>query len=258
VPIKIIDKGYKALMSVFTGVRKTTITVGVHAADGKEPHAGGQFGETVADIANIHEFGAPGIPQRSFLRAWFDENQAKTKEATKRMAQSVLKGKRTRKQAVNILAQSFVGQIQRRIAVGIPPPNSPLTIKLKGSSKPLIDTGQLRTSITYAIDGDVKESKASIKRKAKQKRDKKKAREQRVKEVKKKASQLFRQARKQVQRGAKKSAKSAQRAAKRAAKSVRRSIKRSAKQARRSIRVGAKTAKKVARTFRRKRRRRKS
>ena len=30
-------------------------------------------------------------------------------------------------------------------------PNSPLTIRLKGSDKPLIDTGELRKSITYVI-----------------------------------------------------------------------------------------------------------
>ncbi len=246
--LRIIDKGYKALMSAFTGKRKTTITVGIHAADGSQPHAGGQFGETVADIATIHEFGAPGIPQRSFLRAWFDENRQKTQEATKRMAQSVLKGKRTRADAVNILAQSFVAQIQRRIALGIPPPNSPRTIALKGSSKPLIDTGQLRTSITYAIDGDVKESKAASKRKA----AKKKARAKQVKEVKKQARQLFKQAQRQVQRGAKKAVRSARRAPKQASKVARRvtkSVKRIAK-------TSSKVVKKTARTFRRKRRKR--
>lgn len=30
-------------------------------------------------------------------------------------------------------------------------PNSPLTIKMKGSSRPLIDTGALRQSITYVV-----------------------------------------------------------------------------------------------------------
>ncbi len=153
--VKVIDRGLNKLLTAFQGKPKRVITVGIHAADGKEPHKNGH-GETLADIAAIHEFGAPGIPQRSFLRAWFDENQQKTKEATKRMAQSVLQGKRTRNQAIELLAQTFVAQIQRRIAQGIQPPNSPVTIALKGSSTPLIDTGQLRTSITYAIDGELK------------------------------------------------------------------------------------------------------
>ncbi len=159
--IRIIDRGYNALMRVFKGEPKTKITVGVHHADGAKPHGDG---ETIADIAQLHEFGADGIPQRSFLRAWFDENKAKTREASKRMAQSVLKGKRTREQAIDILAQAFVAQIQRRIAQGISPPNSPDTIASKGSSTPLIDKGLLRTAITYAIDGEIKRGKPSVKR----------------------------------------------------------------------------------------------
>ena len=34
------------------------------------------------------------------------------------------------------------------------PPNSPKTVKLKGSSNPLIDTGTLRKSITYVVKED--------------------------------------------------------------------------------------------------------
>ena len=34
-------------------------------------------------------------------------------------------------------------------------PNSPLTKRVKGSSKPLMDTGQLRASITYVVNKDV-------------------------------------------------------------------------------------------------------
>ncbi len=202
--VRVIDRGLNKLLSVFTGKQKTRITVGIHAVDGKEPHAGGQFGETVADIAALSEFGAPGIPQRSFLRAWFDENQAKTKEATKRMAQSVLKGKRTRAQAIELLAQSFVGQIQRRIAQGIAPPNSPITIALKGSSTPIIETGQVRSAITYAIDGAIKESKAAVKRKA----AKKKARSKQIKQIKKQARQAFRKTKRQAQRAARRITKS--------------------------------------------------
>lgn len=43
------------------------------------------------------------------------------------------------------------GSIQQRISDGIPPPNAESTIRRKGSSTPLIDTGQLRTSIKYRV-----------------------------------------------------------------------------------------------------------
>jgi hypothetical protein len=32
------------------------------------------------------------------------------------------------------------------------PPNSPVTVALKGSSKPLIDSGELRGAVTYKVD----------------------------------------------------------------------------------------------------------
>lgn len=175
--VKIVDRGYRKLLDAFAalGVRNTVITVGVHAADGREVHADSEFGDTVLDIAIANEFGTETIPQRSFIRAWFDENRTKNKEAIKRMLQSVIGGKRTRTQAFELLGQAFVGQIQRKIAQGISPPNSPATVAWKGSSKPLINTGQLRTSITYAIDGKIKPSKAAVKREKKAATEKKKA-----------------------------------------------------------------------------------
>jgi hypothetical protein len=32
------------------------------------------------------------------------------------------------------------------------PPNSPVTVALKGSSKPLIDSGEMRGAVTYKVD----------------------------------------------------------------------------------------------------------
>jgi len=44
--------------------------------------------------------------------------------------------------------------IVENIKKGEHKPNSPLTKKLKGSSKPLMDTGALRASITYVVKND--------------------------------------------------------------------------------------------------------
>lgn len=170
--LKVVDRGYRKLLDTFAqlGLRKTRITVGVHAADGRELHEASEFGETVLDVAIANEFGTDTIPQRSFIRAWFDENRKKNNDAIKRMLQSVIKGKRSRHDAFELLGQAFVGQIQRRIAQGVPPPNSPATIAWKGSSKPLINSGQLRTSVSYAIDGKVRPSKSTGNRSQKRKK----------------------------------------------------------------------------------------
>lgn len=151
-----------------TAPERVTITVGVHGDDGADPHRGGSFAAdgalepgsslTVAQVAAFHEFGVPpfqlpsgavhpGIPQRSFIRAWFDENQTFINDTLRSQMQLVIAGKLTAEKAMARIALAFEGSVKQRIARGIPPPLSPVTIALKGSSKPLIDTGQLRAAV---------------------------------------------------------------------------------------------------------------
>jgi phage gpG-like protein len=123
--------------------------VGIHEAEGNAPH--GKL--TNAEVGAVHEFGSPsrGIPERSFIRAWFDGAREQIKLQMENVARGVTKGKITREQALNQLGSFFVGQIQQRIARRIPPPLNEKTIMRKGSDVPLIDTGQLRSSITYSV-----------------------------------------------------------------------------------------------------------
>lgn len=145
--VKDTDRGYRELVK--RAQLSGQILVGIFAEEGEKEY---EAGTSVLDVAFWNEFGTEKIPARSFLRAWFDENQDKIREAVKRMAEAVLKGRYTARQAKELLAQTFVAQIQRRIAIGIPPPNAPATVTRKGSSTPLIDTGQLRSSITYKVE----------------------------------------------------------------------------------------------------------
>lgn len=144
---KVTDRGYAALVKRVYGLKKPKIKVGIFA---EESHKDSDL--TVLEIAVIQEFGTDKIPARSFLRAWFDENREKCHEAVARMMKAVIAGKYTKEQALELLAQRFVGEIQRRIAQGIPPPLAPSTVARKGSSTPLIDKGQLRSSITYVVE----------------------------------------------------------------------------------------------------------
>jgi hypothetical protein len=108
-------------------------------------------GATVGDVATWAEFGI-GQPERSFLRAWFDANQARCKTALSRLAKSVLDGKRTKEQALETFGLWAQGEIQKRIAEGIDPANAASTVAKKGSSTPLVSTGQLRSSITFKVE----------------------------------------------------------------------------------------------------------
>jgi hypothetical protein len=149
--------------------QSVTITVGVHGDDGADTHTGGgSFAEdgavegsgslTVAQVAAFHEFGVPpfqlpsgavhpGIPQRSFIRGWFDESQPFIAETLRSQMKLVVAGKLTTEKAMARIALAFEGSVKQRIARGIPPPLSPVTIAMKGSSKALIDKGQLRAAV---------------------------------------------------------------------------------------------------------------
>lgn len=145
------DHGFKKLRERIAKQGRVSVTVGIHEAEGSKPHEG-QGGLTVEDVGVFHEYGTVTIPQRSFLRGWADENETANKERLQKIAQAVLKGAIP---SAEIGLERFglyaVGSIQRRISDGIEPPLAASTIKRKGSSVPLIDTGQLRSSITHRI-----------------------------------------------------------------------------------------------------------
>lgn len=149
-----VDKGYQKLVErVFAAaLRKPVVTIGIHASEGSASH-GDAIGAalTVLQIGIFNEFGTASIPERSFIRAWFDENEASIRKDLTILMRTVIEGKRASDQVLEILGQRAVGQIQERIASGIAPANAPSTVAKKGSSTPLIDTGVLRSSITYQV-----------------------------------------------------------------------------------------------------------
>ncbi len=124
--------------------KEIVITVGVHGDDGAADHGEGL---TVAQVGTFHEFGTRTIPQRSYIRAWFDENQPFIADTLRKQFAPVATGKRTAAIAAERCALAFEGSAKQRISRGIPPPLAEATIKAKGSSKPLIDTGQLRNAV---------------------------------------------------------------------------------------------------------------
>ncbi len=108
---------------------------------------------TIGELAAIHEFGLGSVPQRSFLQGWADENKEQIKTVVRKGAQALVsKRLDSPLQFLNQVGSWAVGQIQVRMAANIPPPLSPITIKRKGSSVALIDTGQLRSSISFRVD----------------------------------------------------------------------------------------------------------
>lgn len=103
-------------------------------------------------------FGGP-IPERPFLRNAMRDNRDAYKGAMKKAAagiirkaalgEDVVEAKRDALRKLGVVAK---GNIEDEIVSLSNPPNSPLTIELKGSDNPLIDTGMMKSSVSYKIE----------------------------------------------------------------------------------------------------------
>jgi hypothetical protein len=149
VTIRDTDRGARRVVAALSAAAgQAHVQVGVLGRDADKSY---EDGVTVAMVAEWMEFGTPSIPARSWLRAWVDENQDAIQKRAGEEMKAVIAGKRTREQACARLGIWAVGKIQERIARGIAPELAQSTIDRKGSSTPLIDTGQLRSSITSRV-----------------------------------------------------------------------------------------------------------
>lgn len=142
------DKGYRRIMARLASTHSVSVKVGVRAAETEAAEGG----TDLVDIAMFNEFGTSRIPERSFLRSTMDENRAKFGKLLEGAVIQMIDG------TPPLLAYGRVGMVatgdvQRKIRNHVPPPNAPSTIAKKGSSTPLIDTGRLRQSIDYTIEG---------------------------------------------------------------------------------------------------------
>jgi hypothetical protein len=141
VPVSDRDNGYKATLEAIEKSKRVGIAVGIHA------EAGGE----VLEKAEANEFGTETAPARPFVSGWADENREEAIAKMRAALEASIKARKDPHQRFEQLALLFAGQIQQRIAGGIEPPNAPATIARKGSSTPLIDTGQLRSSVTGKV-----------------------------------------------------------------------------------------------------------
>lgn len=171
------DLGWRAIRRTVRDAHGEYVTVGVRGGETSR-------GEPITNIAlaMIHEFGVtfqhPGgtpyvmignraaflhkgdtratgvtqphqitIPERSFIRSGFDKNVRKYIEIMRAGARKMAVNQTTARRVLGLLGEIAVADVVSLINAGIPPPNAPSTIRAKGSSKPLIDTGQLKQSV---------------------------------------------------------------------------------------------------------------
>lgn len=150
--IKDVDQGYQKTLHIFRNLG-LSLSLGVMGEAGARPHRdpNGKAGAlTVGEVAAIHELGL-GVPERSWLRAWFEANHKMVIADVKAGMVQIAQGRLTPEALLDLLGQKYVGEIRKRIQAGIDPPLAQETIDRKKSSTPLIDTGQLWSAITYEV-----------------------------------------------------------------------------------------------------------
>ena len=108
--------------------------------------------ETLGEIAVKNHFGTDEIPARPFLTLAAEKNRDKWLKLTDKLRDSVMGLERTETQALEVLGLVMRADVQKMITDIRSPPNSAATIALKGSSNPLIDTGQMRAAIDFQVE----------------------------------------------------------------------------------------------------------
>lgn len=123
---------------------KKHVTVGIH--DGGLPRKDGTL--NTATIGAINHFGQGRIPARPFL----DNGVMSVKTIIASEASKMMRSGKTPDEILPVVGNLAVRGVVQTINNTYAPPNAPSTIAKKGSSHPLIDTGNLRQSITFKVN----------------------------------------------------------------------------------------------------------
>lgn len=155
---------WQALTKRINDAKHISAHVGVLADKGGSAKAG-ESDLTLVELAAIHEFGSADghIPERAFIRGTLYSRVAEQlKQRVTEAVKNIAEEKTDVKTAIGRLgawaAAEIKNTISRNEADGYGeypyPPLADSTIAAKGSSTPLVDTGQLLNSITWEVVDD--------------------------------------------------------------------------------------------------------
>jgi hypothetical protein len=111
-------------------------------------------GTGVASVAAIQEFGAPArnIPARPFIRPTVQEKKDTWSNIIAKSIPKVVENQMSAFDVLDLVGMAAAADIQTKISSIYSPPLSPITIRRKGSAKPLIDTGLMLASVQNAVN----------------------------------------------------------------------------------------------------------
>ena len=138
------------MVKVINHVNINKILTDIASLDGTVVSAGVMDSKNATKAA-INEYGTSKIPQRPFMRTAVSRHGKSWGEKSAKAVQSVMKGMPI-SQVTELVGMQMKSDISSTLTNGPWTPNSVVTIAKKGSSRPLIDTGELRASITYKVE----------------------------------------------------------------------------------------------------------
>lgn len=98
----------------------------------------------------IGGFGGP-IPPRPFITVAMFRHRNEIRRNLRRIAEAVIRDGTPVSRQMPRLGAYGAGLIQGQISSNMGPPNSTLTVTIKGSSGTLIDSGRMRQSVTWQL-----------------------------------------------------------------------------------------------------------
>ena len=140
------DRGMKEIMKNLEKLKgKPHVVIGILG------EASDDF--NLAKLAALHEFGNPdnNLAARSFLRATHDKHLKANRALLSKLKSKLLKTDPDK--ILKKLGEVLSKQVVEAMNNGIGPELRPETIRRKKSSKPLIDTGHLKGSVTWEVRG---------------------------------------------------------------------------------------------------------
>ncbi len=163
-PVKVHDENrIPRLLKELDNLGKRKIRVGIMGGDMAMIGAVHEFGARIPVTPKMRKwFAAQGypmrketthivIPERSFIRAGFDENEkAFLEEARKWLIEAFRKGTPTDK-VLEALGLQLQGMMQEYLRNLSEPPLSRMTVEMTGRSNPLVHTGHLLRAIVYEV-----------------------------------------------------------------------------------------------------------
>jgi hypothetical protein len=142
--VRDIDKGWKKVIKSIYDLNGAFTKVGVQQGTPSDTP-----GVDMVTIAAANEFGNGSIPARPFMANAFEKNKQNLYDIAKKQYAKVLDNQEDPKRALGLIGAWYQAKVQLEIRNGSFAPLSLATIAAKGSSKPLIDTGQMINSIRH-------------------------------------------------------------------------------------------------------------